>query len=284
MPGFFEAFEYEFMRSALTAGLLAALLCGVIGPFVAVKRLAFISEGISHAAFGGMGICFFLGWNPLYGAVGVALAVAAVLGLSDSSILRAPDALIGVLWAVGMAVGIVFVYKTPGYAPNLMSYLFGNILMVSRQDIVTISLLTSVVFALLALFWKGLVAVAFDEVFARVQGAPVRFLLTLLLALIALSVVTLIQVVGTLLVVALLTIPSMVGLALSQGFRGVMAISLATAVGMTLGGLAISYLYDLPSGPAIILLGAGVLGLVYAVRRVGRARVGVRRMGRMGMG
>lgn len=274
MPGFFDALAYEFMQNALAAGLLAAVLCGVIGPFVAVKRLAFISDGISHAAFGGMGICFFLGLDPIYGAVAVALAVAAILGLSDSSILRAPDALIGVLWAVGMAVGIVFVYKTPGYAPNLMSYLFGNILMVSRQNIVAISLLTFAVFVLLALFWKGLVAVAFDEVFARVQGAPVRFLLTLLLALIALSVVALIQVVGTLLVVALLTIPSMVGLALSQGFRGVLAISLATSVGMTLGGLALSYFYDLPSGPAIILLGAGVLGLVYAARRVGRLRAG----------
>jgi zinc transport system permease protein len=267
-PGLFSAFHYEFMRNALLAGLLAAVLCGVIGPFVVVKRLAFISDGISHAAFGGMGICFFFGLDPLLGAVAVALTVAGTLGLSDSSILRSHDALIGVLWAAGMAVGIVFVYKTPGYAPNLMSYLFGNILMVSRRDIGSILALSAVVFLLLALFWKGLVAVSFDEVFARVQGAPVRFLLTLLLAAIALSVVTLIQVVGTLLVVALLTIPPMAGLALSQSLRGVLVVSVATGVGMTLGGLALSYAYDLPSGPAIILLGAAFLAALYAGRRL----------------
>jgi zinc transport system permease protein len=272
MTGLIDAFDYEFMRNALLAGVLAAVLCGVIGPFVVVKRLAYISDGISHAAFGGMGICFFLGIDPILGAVAVALTVALVLGLTDGSILRIHDALIGVMWAAGMAVGIVFVYKTPGYAPNLTSYLFGNILMVSRRDITSILVLSLAVFLLLALFWKGLVAVSFDEVFARVQGAPTRFLLTLLLTLIALSVVTLIQVVGTLLVVALLIIPPMVGLALSRGFRGVLAISVATGVGMTLCGLAASYLYDLPSGPAIILLGTAFLAVVYGVRKLRRRR------------
>ena len=177
VPGFFDALSYEFLRNALLAGLLAAVLCGIVGPFVVVKRLAFLSDGISHAAFGGMGVCFFLGLDPLLGAVAVALLCALGLGLVDTETVRSYDALIGVLWAVGLAVGIVFVYKTPGYAPNLMTYLFGNILLVSRHDIGVLLALAVSVFLILALFWKGIVAVAFDEVFARVQGAPVRLLM-----------------------------------------------------------------------------------------------------------
>ena len=268
MPSFFDALSYEFLRNALLAGVLAAVLCGVIGPFVVVKRLAFISDGISHAAFGGMGVCFFLGIDPILGAVLVAVASALALGAVDTETVRSYDAMIGVLWAVGLAVGIVFVYKTPGYAPNLMSYLFGNILMVSRRDVLVILALAVCVLAILALFWKGLVAVAFDEVFARVQGAPVKLLLTVLLTLIALSVVILIQVVGIILVVALLTIPPLLSLTLWKDLGSVVVSSVLVGVGMTLGGLGLSFAYDLPSGPAIILLGAALLLGVYGARRL----------------
>ncbi|HVR99203.1 MAG TPA: metal ABC transporter permease [Thermoanaerobaculia bacterium] len=268
MPSFFDALSYEFLRNALLAGVLAAVLCGVIGPFVVVKRLAFISDGISHAAFGGMGVCFFLGIDPILGAVLVAVASALALGAVDTETVRSYDAMIGVLWAVGLAVGIVFVYKSPGYAPNLMSYLFGNILMVSRRDVLVILALAVCVLAILALFWKGLVAVAFDEVFARVQGAPVKLLLTVLLTLIALSVVILIQVVGIILVVALLTIPPLLSLTLWKDLGSVVVSSVLVGVGMTLGGLGLSFAYDLPSGPAIILLGAALLLGVYGARRL----------------
>ncbi|HYG63340.1 MAG TPA: metal ABC transporter permease, partial [Thermoanaerobaculia bacterium] len=170
MPTLSAALSYDFLQNAVLAGVLAAVLCGVIGTFVVIKRLAFISDGISHAAFGGMGVCFFLGVDPVLGAVPVALACAVALGAVDTETIRSYDSIIGVLWAVGLAVGIVFVYKTPGYAPNLMNYLFGNILMVSHRDVVTILGLAASVLLILLLFWKGLVAVAFDEVFARVQG------------------------------------------------------------------------------------------------------------------
>ena len=268
MPTFFEALSYDFMRHAVLAGVMASVLCGVIGTFVVVKRLAFISDGISHAAFGGMGVCFFLGIDPLLGAIPVALACAFALGAVDRETIRSYDALIGVLWSVGMAVGVVFVYKTPGYAPNLMTYLFGNILLVSRHDIGVLLALAVSVFLILAIFWKGIVAVAFDEVFARVQGAPVRILMVLLLTMIALSVVILIQVVGIILVVALLTIPPLIGLMLLKDLRGVLALSTVTGVAITLGGLGLSYTYDLPSGPAIILLGALLLFAVYAGRKL----------------
>lgn len=266
MSDLLHAFGYEFMRNALAAGLLAAVLCGVVGTFVVIKRLAFVSDGISHAAFGGMGVCFFLGVDPLLGAIPAALACALALGLADHGSLRWSDAVIGVLWSVGMAIGIVFIYKTPGYAPNLMTYLFGNILLVQRREVVVILALAAVVLFLLYLFRRSLVAVAFDEVSARVQGVPVRALMALLLALIALTVVILIQVVGLILVVALLTIPPFVALRLFKDLGRVVACSVAVGVAITLGGLALSFLYDLPTGPAIILLGAVLLLGVVAVK------------------
>lgn len=268
MPGLFEALSYEFLRNAVLAGLLAAVLCGMVGTFVVVKRLAFLSDGISHAAFGGMGVCYFLGVDPLLGAMGVALLCALGLGAMDTETIRSYDAMIGVLWAVGLAVGIVFVYKTPGYAPNLMTYLFGNILLVSRHEIGVLLALAVSVLLILALFWKGIVAVSFDEPFARVQGVPVRFLMTMLLTMIAMSVVILIQVVGIILVVALLTIPPVIGMMLLKDLRAVLALSTAIGVGITLGGLGLSFAYDLPSGPAIILLGAALLFAVYAGRKL----------------
>ncbi|HJX29839.1 MAG TPA: metal ABC transporter permease [Thermoanaerobaculia bacterium] len=268
MPGFLEALSYEFMRNAVLAGLLAAVLCGMVGTFVVVKRLAFLSDGISHAAFGGMGVCYFLGVDPLLGAMAVAVLCALGLGAMDTETIRSYDAMIGVLWAVGLAVGIVFVYKTPGYAPNLMTYLFGNILLVSRHEIGVLLALAVSVLLILALFWKGVVAVSFDETFARVQGAPVRLLMTMLLTMIALSVVILIQVVGIILVVALLTIPPVIAMMLLKDLRAVLAVSTAIGIGITLGGLGLSFAYDLPSGPAIILLGAALLFVVYAGRKL----------------
>jgi zinc transport system permease protein len=270
LPTFFEALSYDFLRNALIAGVLASVLCGVIGTFVVVKKLAFISDGISHAAFGGMGVCFYLGIDPLLGAIPVALVCALALGAVDRETIRSYDALIGVLWAVGMAVGVVFVYKTPGYAPNLMTYLFGNILLVSHHDLRVILALAVSVLALLFLFFKGIVAVAFDEVFARVRGVRVRFLMSLLLTLIALSVVILIQIVGIILVVALLTIPSVISLMLWRDLKAVLAGSVLIGVAITLGGLVLSFYYDLPSGPAIILLGAVLLVGAYGFKKMRR--------------
>lgn len=268
MPSLLDALSYQFMQNAVIAGVLAAVLCGIVGPFVVVKRLAFLSDGISHAAFGGMGACFYFGLDPLLGAVAVALGCAFTLGLLDTEAIRSYDAVIGVLWAVGLAIGIVFVYKTPGYAPNLITYLFGNILLVSRHELGVLIVLAASVLLILAAFFKGIVAVSFDEVFARVQGAPVRVLMTLLLTMIALSVVILIQVVGIILVVALLTIPPVICLMFLKDLRSVMTGSVVIGVSITLGGLALSYWFDLPSGPAIVLLGAALLSVLYLLRKL----------------
>jgi len=267
-----DLLSYEFLRNAVLAGLVASLLCGVIGTFVVVKRLAFISGGISHAAFGGLGVCYYLGLEPTLGAAAVAILCAVFLGAIDTRRLQVHDALIGVLWAVGMAVGLVFLHWTPGYAPDLGAYLFGNILTVTSRDLAVILIFALVALVLLFLFFKDFVAVSFDETFAAVQGVPVRLLTVLLLVLVSLSVVMLIQVVGILLVLALLTIPPLIGLLLVRNLAGVIAISVATGTFVTLVGLGISYRWDVPPGPAIVLLGATLLGAVWAFRQLWQPR------------
>ena len=271
-----EILALEFVRHALAAGLLAAALCGIVGTFVVVKRLVFLTGGVSHAAFGGLGVCYFFGIDYRWGAAAAAVGSALALAGTGRGRGRSHDAVIGTLWAVGMAVGVVFLHATPGYAPNLMTYLFGNILTVGRDDVLLTSGLVAVLLLLLALFWKELVAVAFDEAFAAVQGVPVRRVLATLLVAVALAVVFLIQLVGSLLAIALLTIPPTIALRLFQGFGAVMAAASAVAAAMTLGGLALSYAFDLPSGPSIVLLGAAMLLLAAPVRRWSTGATGER--------
>lgn len=266
-----DLLAYDFLRNAVLAGLLAAALCGVVGTFVVVKRLVFLAGGVAHAAFGGLGICFFLGTDPRIGAAGA--AVVSALALANPGGGRSHDARIGILWAVGMALGVVFIAEVPGYAPNLMAYLFGDILTVRSSDVLLTLGITLVVAALLAAFFKEAVALAFDEEFAAVQGVPVRTARILLMLLTALSVVFLLQLVGIVLVIALLTIPPVIALRFARSFGAVVALATAIGVAMTQGGLVLSYLYDLPSGPAIVLLGAAGLAVVdLAQRAVARHR------------
>jgi len=264
-----DALSHEFVRHALYAGLLASVLCGVVGTFVVVKRLVFISGGLSHAAFGGLGVCYFLGLEPRLGAAAAALLVALVLGRRRRRAwVSSHDATIGILWAAGMAVGILFLHKTPGYAPNLMTYLFGNILTVGRSDVVATLVLVVVVLGLVAFFYKELVAVAFDEEFAAVQGVAVGAIMTLLMVLVALSVVFLIELVGTVLVIALLTIPPVMSRMLVKSFVAVMVLATVLGAAVTVGGLALSYAFDLPSGSAVVLLGTVGLPLAAWARRL----------------
>jgi zinc transport system permease protein len=263
--------DLAFVRNALIAALLASVLCGVVGTFVVVKRLVFVSGGISHAAFGGLGLCYFLGLDYRWGAAAAAVACAVALASPGAGRGRSHDATIGILWAVGMALGIVFIHATPGYAPNLMTYLFGNVLTVTGMDVALTAGFVIVLLAGLAAFWKELVAVAFDEAFAAVQGVRVRLVVTALLIAIALAVVFLLQLVGSVLAIALLTIPAALALRLVRGFGAVMAAAVASAAAMSVSGLALSYSFDLPSGPTIVLVGAAMLVVVAAGERLRRA-------------
>jgi len=266
-PAFWQE---PFLQQALVAGILASALCGALGTFVVLRRLAFLSGGLSHAAFAGLGACHFLGLPPQLGGVLTAGLAALVLGPMSREQARAQDALIGVLWAVGMALGVVFIHLTPGYPPDIASYLFGNILLVAPADLLLLAVFDLVTLGLLALFFKEFVALTFDETFALVQGVPVRRLSTLLLLLVGGAVVVLLPVVGLLLVLALLTIPPLISLQLLRGLRAVLAASVALSVAITVGGLAISYRWNAPSGPAIILLGAALLALTYGGKAVVR--------------
>jgi len=276
-----DLLAYDFLRNAVLVGLLASVLCGIVGTFVVVKRLVFLAGGVAHAAFGGLGICYFLGADPRVGAVvtalvaGLALANPGRTGPLARARGRSDDALIGILWAAGMALGVVFLAKVPGYAPNLMAYLFGDILTVGSADVLLTAGVVIAVVVFLLLFFKESVAVAFDEEYAAVQGVPVRRVRIVLMVLTALTVVFLLQLVGLILVIALLTIPPVVALRLARSFPAVIGLAIGIGVVMTEGGLALSYIYDLPSGPAIVLLGAAILVVVdLAQRAAARDRAG----------
>lgn len=271
MTEFFNALsQHGFLQNALFAGLLAGIGCGVMGSFVVVKRIGFLAGGIAHSVLAGMGAALFFGFSPTLGAVVAAIVSALLIGLISRHAGEQEDTLIAALWAIGMAIGILFISKTPGYNTELMSYLFGNILMVSSQEILWMLLLDIAVLATVGVFYKQFLAVSFDEEFATLRSLPVTTIYLLLLCLIAVTVVLLIQVVGLILVIALLTLPAAIAGHYTQTLLGMMSIATLLGISFTSIGLAISYSPDLPAGATIILLA----GLVYIVSTIFRGMVG----------
>lgn len=264
--------SYEFMQNAILAGILASIICGIIGPFIVTRRMVFISGGLSHTAFGGLGIAYWMGIHPLIGATAFVVAAALLVSRLEEKRLSRNDLFIGILWAVGVAIGIVFIHITPGYAPDLMAFLFGNILTVPRTDVVIMLILVLAVCGVVALLFNGFVAIALDEEYARARRLPVAGLKTGLMVLTALTIVTLIQVVGILLVIALLTIPVAIASEFSRNFRRIMLLSVLFGILICLIGLAVSYLIEFPSGASIILIGGIVLGLVKGIKKLAGRR------------
>lgn len=255
MSGFFGTLAREaFLQHALIGGLLASLGCGVVGTYVVAKRISFVAGGVAHSVLGGMGIAYFLGASPLAGALAAALVAALIIGWVNLRWHQNEDTIIAALWAVGMAVGVLFISRTPGYNADLMSYLFGNILMVSRADLYVMAALDAVAILIVMLFSKQFLAVSFDPEFARVRGVRVEFFHLLLLCLVALTVVVLIQVVGLILVLALLTLPAAIAAQYRARLVPIMALAIVLGMAFTGGGLALSYAPDLPAGATIILL------------------------------
>jgi zinc transport system permease protein len=251
--------SHGFMQNAVIIGLLASVACGVMGTYVVVKRIVFISGGISHAVLGGMGIAYYYGYHPIHGAVVSALVAAVVIGLVSLRYHQYEDTIIGALWAIGMAVGILFIYKTPGYSIDLMSYLFGNILMVKRESVYMLAALDMLIIVLVFLFYKRFLAVCFDEEYSELQGIGVVTTYLLLLCLIALTVVILIQVVGIILVIALLTLPAATARYYARSLVQMMILASLLGVVFTSSGLIVSYQPDLPAGATIVL----IAGLAY---------------------
>lgn len=262
--------QYDFMQHALAAGVLAGIACGVVGTYVVVRRMVFISGGLAHTTFGGIGLAYYLGFNPLLGALVFALVGAVGIGAAAQRTRLSEDTAIGVLWAAGMALGVVFIGLAEGYAPDLFSYLFGNILTVRQSELFTMLVLDAVVLATVFILYKEFLAISFDEEFSRVGGIPSRALDLLLLALVALTIVTVIRVVGIVLVIALLTIPPAIARYYTTSLSRMMLLSSLIGVSLAIAGLLLSYILDIASGATIILLGSAALLIVLVAQRVAR--------------
>ncbi|HDL03100.1 MAG: metal ABC transporter permease [Candidatus Zixiibacteriota bacterium] len=272
--------NHAFLQYAMLTGVLASIACGIVGTYVVTRRITYIGGGIAHSILGGMGVAYFLSatykWNnlhPLYGALVAAILAAVVIGLISLRTREREDTVISSLWAVGMAVGILFISRTPGYNQDLMSYLFGNILMVTSSDLWLIIGLDILVAIIGVLFYNQLTAVCFDEEFARVRGLNVSFYYLLLLCLTALTVVILVTVVGVVMVIALLTLPVAVAGHFTRTMWGTMILATILSMIFVVIGLAVSYGPNLPAGATIIL----IAGLVYLIVAVG---AGIFRYGR----
>ncbi len=263
-----ELLQYEFMRNAIAAGLLASLACGIIGVYVVVKRIVFISGGIAHASFGGIGLGYFLGINPILGVLPFSILSAITMGLVSKRSKIAEDTAIGILWSLGMALGILFISLTPGYAPDLMTYLFGNILTVPLSDIYLMLMLDAFIVLTAVSLYKEFLALCFDEDFSNVAGIPVELLYLLLLCLIAMTVVIMIRVVGLILVIALLTIPAALSGQFTSDLKKMMYLSIASGSIFTVSGLFLSYYLDVPSGATIILVMSLAYMLYFALLKV----------------
>ncbi len=247
-----QLFKYEFIQNAFLAALLMSVTCGIIGTYIVSRRMVFISGGITHASFGGVGIGYFFGFPPLAGAALFAvLAALTTENLTRRKVMR-NDSIIAIMWSLGMALGIIFVYLTPGYAPNLMSFLFGSIITVSKTDLWLMLILATVVSAFFVILFKPILFIAFDEQFAKTRGIPVMLLNYLLIILVALTIVLSIRIAGIILVLSVLTIPQNIANLFTNRFGRIMIGSIVLGFIASVAGLVISYYLDLPSGATII--------------------------------
>jgi len=267
-----QALGFTFMRNALLAGVLVSIACGIIGTFVVIKRIVFISGGIAHAAYGGIGIGYFFKFSPVLGAIAFSLAAALGMGMVQRKTRERADTVIGVMWAIGMAIGIIFIDRTAGYKADLMSYLFGSILAVPNSDLLIMLGMDIVIIGLVALFYKEFQAIAFDETFATVENVPVDLVYMILLGMIGFTVVMLMRVVGLIMVIAMLTIPAAISGQFVKNMRRMMLLAIVLGMAFATIGLWLSYFLNLTSGATIILVSGGAyllsMGVNAALRRV----------------
>lgn len=256
-----EALHFTFIQHALIAGILVSLAAGIIGSLIVVNRMVFLAGGIAHASYGGIGMAVFFGLPIFLGASTFAVLAALLVANLTLHKRHRIDTFIGLIWAVGMAIGVIFTDLTPGYNVDLMSYLFGSILAVSTQDIYFMTGLLTLIVFIITFWYRDILAVSYDSEYARLRGIPVRFFYTLILILSALTVVIAIKVVGLILVIAMLTIPVYIAEKLSNSLWKMMILSGLIATLFTLAGLWFSYSYNLTSGASIILVSAVSLGL-----------------------
>ncbi len=282
MTDFFQALldpDAAFLRHALFAGLIASFTFGIVGSYVVARRISYIAAAIAHSVLGGIGAAIYfqrsydLPWlTPTIGALAAALLSALIIGIVSLTAKEREDTIIGTIWAAGMAIGLLFIHYTPGPAVNLESYIFGNILFTTRADLIITAVLGLSVILISLLFYNKLLAVCFDEEFARLRGVNASFYYLLLLCLVGICVVLLVQLTGIILAIALIVLPAATASRLTSRLSKVMVIAVALSMLCTTGGLAISYSSQTPTGPVVVLIAAGlyILSLPFTI---GRARL-----------
>lgn len=267
---------YTFLQYAFLAGILSSIACGIIGSYVTVRRITYIAGAISHCTLGGMGAARYLqkefafSVTPLQGAVVAALLAAATITVVKHYTSQREDTVLSAIWSIGMAAGIFFISKTSGYNEDLMSYLFGDILMVSQKDLLLIGILDLIIVGIVLLYYNKLIAICFDEEFARISGVKVDLFEMLLLLMIALTVVLLVQVVGIVMVVAMLTLPAAAAGQMVKRLWQMMVAAVLLCLFCTTGGLAVSYQPDFPAGATIIILTGMVYFMITTVKKIKR--------------
>jgi zinc transport system permease protein len=263
-----EALQYGFMRNALAAGVLVSIACGIIGTYIVTNRIVFLSGGIAHAAYGGIGLGYLLGINPIFGAIAFSLLSALGMGVVHRRTKERSDTIIGIMWAVGMALGIIFLDLSPGYKADLMSYLFGSILAVPTGDLLIMLVLNLVIITIVSLYYRELQAVSFDETFAFVVSVPVDKLYLMLVGMVALTVVMTMRIVGLIMVIALLTIPPAIAGLFVKDMKRMMIASSTLSVFFTFSGLMLSYALNLTSGATIILVAGASYLISYLIKKL----------------
>lgn len=261
-----EILQYVFFQNALAGSLLASIVCGFIGTYIVTRRLVFISGGITHASFGGIGLGVFSGINPVISAMVFAvLSACGVQWLSQRGDVR-EDSAIAVFWTFGMSVGIICCFLTPGFMPDLPSFLFGSILTIGKADLWLLAGLSIVVTAIFTLFYRSILSVSFDNCFARSQHLPVTFIEYMMMALIAMTIVSTLRMVGIVLAISLLTIPQMTANLFTYSFKRMIGLSIVIGWADCLSGLAISYALNVPSGASIIFVSI----ILYALFKIAK--------------
>lgn len=249
-------FSYDFMRNALFASLLVGVACGLIGTLVVLNRIVFLGGGIAHAAYGGIGLAYYFGQDPMLGAILFSILSALGMGLVHLRTKARSDTLIGVMWSIGMAIGIIFVSLTPGFKADLMSYLFGSLLAVSGSDLQVMALIAALVIVFVVLLYRSLQAISFDETFSTIRNLPVAALYLVMLVMIGLTVVVAMRTVGLIMVIAMLTIPPATANLFLKDMKGMMLLSIGLGWLFSIIGLILSFALNLQAGSIIILVAA----------------------------
>jgi zinc transport system permease protein len=245
-------FQYDFVIKGLLGAIFVSITAGLAGTYVVSKRMVFLSGGITHASFGGIGIGYYMGFNPVLGAA--VFGIMSALGVEYLSVRQKirEDSAIGILWAFGMAIGIIFIYLTPGYTPNLMSYLFGSILTVTTADLIALGIMSVVLILYFGIFYRTILYISFDEVFARTYSSYVNVFKYLTTSLIALTIVLNIRMAGVVLVISLLTIPPNIAMLFTRVYFKIVLLSILAGFVGTAAGYAVSYFAGIPVGATII--------------------------------